>query len=155
MATLPKVVLNTDLNEGMCFGCGKQNPIGLKLNFTRDGKALQATFTTHKAHQGWPGVVHGGILACLLDEAMSNVAYAEGVACLTASMQMRLRQPVNVEVPLVITARVTRKNRKLIETGASICLEDGTVIAESTAKQFIAEKESAHVDKVSETRSHV
>lgn len=155
MAVLPKVVLDTEMNEGMCFGCGKQNPIGLKMVFTRDGQSLKSTFTTSKEHQGWPEIVHGGILTCLLDEAMSNAAYAEGVACLTASMQIRLRQPVKVEVPLVITARITRKNRRLIETDASIQLEDGTIIAESSAKQFIAEKESAHVEKVSESRKHV
>lgn len=155
MATLPRVVLNTDLNEGMCFGCGKHNPIGLKLNFTRDGDTLRAEFIPNKVHQGWPGVVHGGILACLLDEAMSNAAYAEGVVCLTASMQIRLRQPVKVEVPLVITALITKKNRKLIETKARVCLEDGTVVAESTAKQFVAENESDQGNKVKESRSHV
>ena len=88
MTALPRITLNTDLDEGMCFGCGKENPIGLKMDFTRDGNSLRASFTTGKVHQGWPGVVHGGILACLLDEAMSNAAYAEGIACLTASMQM-------------------------------------------------------------------
>jgi len=155
MAVLPRVSLNTEMDEGMCFGCGKKNPIGLKMDFTRDGESLKSVFTTCKEHQGWPGIVHGGILTCLLDEAMSNAAYAEGVACLTASMQIRLRQPVKVEVPLVITARVTRKNRRLIETGASIQLEDGTIIAESTAKQFIAEKESADVEKAGKSRSHV
>ena len=155
MASLPKVMLNTDLNEGMCFGCGKLNPIGLKMNFTRDGEALRAELTTDRAHQGWPGIVHGGILACLLDEAMSNVAYAEGVACLTASMQMRLRQPVRVEVPLVVTAMVTKKNRKLIETRAAVCLKDGTVIAESTAKQFVAENEPAQKERIKESRRHV
>jgi len=86
---------------------------------------------------------------------MSNAVYAEGIACLTASMQIRLKQPVEVGIPLTITALVTKKNRKLIETKARICLEDGTVIAESTAKQFIAENEPGQVDKVKESRSHV
>jgi uncharacterized protein (TIGR00369 family) len=139
----------------MCFGCGKENPIGLKMEFARDGDSIRASFTPDKVHQGWPGVVHGGILASLLDEAMSNATYAEGIACLTASMQMRLRQPVMVATPLVITARITKKNRKVIETKAEICLEDGTVAAESTAKQFIAEDESPHGRRVREYRNHV
>ena len=155
MVVLPRVALNTDLNEGLCFGCGQKNPIGLKLSFTKDGDTCRAEFTPGKVYQGWPGLVHGGILACLLDEAMSNAVYAEGIACLTASMQIRLKQPVEVEIPLTITALVTKKNRKLIETKARICLEDGTVIAESTAKQFIAENEPGQVDKVKESRSHV
>jgi uncharacterized protein (TIGR00369 family) len=153
MATLPKVSLNTDLNEGLCFGCGLNNPIGLKLKFTRDGDSCRAEFTPDKAHQGWPGVVHGGIIASLLDEAMSYAAYFEGVTCLTASMNIRLRQPVKVEEPLVITASVTKNSRKLFESKASICLEDGTVVAESTAKQFVIENEPGHGGKSRELRN--
>ena len=105
--------------------------------------------------EGYLDHVVGGILASLLDEAMSNATYTEGIACLTANMQMRLRQPVMVATPLVVTARITKKNRKLIETEARICLEDGTVVAESSAKQFIAEDESPHGRRVREYRSHV
>ena len=155
MATIPKVTLNTDLNEGFCFGCGQNNPIGLKLNFTREGDRIRTEFTPDKAHQGWPGLLHGGILGCLLDEAMSNVAYATGNTCLTASISIRLRQPVKVEVPLVITAWITRQRKKLIETAGQACLKDGTIIAESTAKQFIAENKAGDVDIVRENRSHV
>ena len=155
MVSIPKLTLNTDLDEGYCFGCGVNNPIGLKLKFTTDGDTLRTEFTPDKEYQGWPGLLHGGILGCLLDEAMSNVAYATGNTCLTASMNIRLRQPVEVGVPLVITARITRHRKKLIETEGRICLKDGTVIAESTAKQFVAENEAGQQDKVREKRSHV
>jgi acyl-coenzyme A thioesterase PaaI-like protein len=154
MAFIPKVVLNTDLTEGFCFGCGQNNPIGLKLSFTREGEMLRTEYTPDKLYQGWPGLLHGGILGCLLDEAMSNIAYATGNTCLTASIEIRMRQPVKVEVPLVITAWITRQRKKLIETAARVCLKDGSIIAESTAKQFIAEN-SAEVDKVKENRRHV
>lgn len=139
MVVLPKVSISTSEQENMCFGCGRDNPAGLKLSFKKDGDTIRAEFTPDEIYQGWPGVLHGGILALLLDEAMSNAAYLQGVTCLTASMQIRLRQPVKVEVPLVITASVTKNRRKLIETEARVCLKDGTVIAESTAKQFVVE----------------
>jgi uncharacterized protein (TIGR00369 family) len=155
MVALPKVTLNANLDEGFCFGCGRNNPIGLKLSFTRDGETIRTEFTPDKTHQGWPGLLHGGILGTLLDEAMSNIAYATGNTCLTASINIRLKQPVKVEVPLVITARITRHRKKLIETEGRVCLKDGTVVAESTAKQFIAENEAGKPDKVRETRSHV
>jgi uncharacterized protein (TIGR00369 family) len=155
MVSIPKVTLNANLDEGYCFGCGRNNPIGLKLKFTREGDTLRTEFTPDKMHQGWPGLLHGGILGCLLDEAMSNVAYATGNTCLTASINIRLRQPVKVKVPLVVTARITRQGKKLIETEGRVCLKDGTVIAESTAKQFIAENEAGKTDKVKENRSHV
>jgi acyl-CoA thioesterase FadM len=127
MVEIPRVTLNTDLNEGLCFGCGENNP----------------------------SLLHGGILGCLLDEAMSNVAYATGNTCLTASITIRLKQPVKVEAPLVITAWITRQRKKLIETSGRVCLQDGTVIAESSAKQFIAENESGQPDKVREKKRHV
>jgi len=155
MVVLPRVSLDTDLNEGLCFGCGCNNPIGLKLSFTWDGDTLRTEFTPDKAHQGWPGLLHGGILACLLDEAMSNAAYATGNTCLTASINIRLRQPVKVEESLVVTARITRHRKKLIETAGQVCLKDGTIVAESTAKQFIAENRAGQVDKVRESRRHV
>jgi acyl-coenzyme A thioesterase PaaI-like protein len=149
------VILDTDLNEGFCFGCGQNNPMGLKLHFIKDGDNIRAEFTPDKMHQGWPGLLHGGILGTLLDEAMSNIAYATGNTCLTASIEIRLRQPVKVAVPLVVTAWIIRQRKKLIETGGRVCLKDGTVIAESTAKQFIAENRAGQPDKVKESRSHV
>jgi uncharacterized protein (TIGR00369 family) len=155
MVALPKVKLNADLDEGFCFGCGRNNPIGLKLKFTREEDAIRTEFTPHKNLQGWPGLLHGGILGTLLDEAMSNVAYATGNTCLTASINIRLKQPVKVEVPLVITARITRQRKKLIETEGRVCLKDGTVVAESTAKQFIAENEADQPDRVRDKRRHV
>ncbi|MFC1970591.1 PaaI family thioesterase [Chloroflexota bacterium] len=146
MVVLPRISIDTNLNEGLCFGCGHNNPIRLKLSFTRDGDTCQAEFTPGQAHQGWPGFVHGGILTCLLDEAMSYAAYFKGITCLTTSMQIRLRQPVKVEVPLVITASVTRNRKKLIEASASVCLKDGTIIAESTSKQFVVDHKPVHSD---------
>ena len=155
MVVIPKLTLNTDLNEGFCFGCGSNNPMGLKLHFTQDGDTVRTEFTPDKMHQGWPGLLHGGIIGCLMDEVMSNVVYATGSTCMTASINIRLRQPVKVEVPLVITAQITRRRKKLIETAGQICLQDGTVIAEATAKQFIVENEAGQVDRVKEIKSHV
>ena len=155
MVVIPKVTLNTHLNEGFCFGCGQNNPMGLKLRFTKDGDTISAEFTPDKMHQGWPGLLHGGILGALLDEAMSNIAYATGNTCLTASIEIRLRQPVEVDAPLVVTAWIIRQRKKLIETAGKVCLKDGTIIAESTAKQFIAENMAGQPDKVKESRSHV
>ena len=154
MVAIPKVILNTDLNEGYCFGCGQNNPMGLKLHFTRDGETLRTEFTPDKMLQGWPGLLHGGIVATLLDEVMSNVAYASGQTCLTAEMELRQRKPIDINETLIVTAWITRHRSKIIETAGKICLKDGTVVAESTAKQFIAEN-AAGQDKVKENRSHV
>ncbi|MGD0794043.1 MAG: PaaI family thioesterase [Dehalococcoidales bacterium] len=155
MVIVPKVTLNADLNEGFCFGCGGNNPIGLKLKFVREGDTVRAEYTPVKEFQGWPGLLHGGILGCLLDEAMSHAAYTTGNTCLTASITIRQRQPIKVDTPLIVTGRVTLHRKKIIETEGQVCLKDGTVVAESTAKQFIADNEAGKADKVREKRSHV
>ncbi len=155
MVAIPRVTLNADLDEGFCFGCGRHNPIGLKLKFTRDGETIRTEFTPDRTHQGWPGLLHGGILGTLLDEAMSNIAYATGNTCLTANINIRIKQPVKVEIPLVISAWITKQSTRLIETAGQVCLQDGTVVAESTAKQFVAANQTGKRDRVRETRRHV
>ncbi len=137
MTNWPQVSIDTEKEFNMCFACGQKNPIGLKLNFDWDGKAARAEFTPDKLHQGWSGLVHGGIISCLLDEAMSYAALFEGVNSLTAKMQTRFRHPVQIDKPLIITASLTKKTRKLVEAKAEISLKDSTPVADSTATLFI------------------
>ena len=134
MVTEPQIpIAATDL----CFGCGKKNPIGLKLEFEWDGKAVKGEFTPSKFHQGWKDVIHGGILTAVLDEAMGYAAYFEKIPCVTGIMQIRLRRPVLIGQRLLITATVTKRTRRLSETEAKLTLEDGTVVAEAKATQLI------------------
>ncbi len=155
MVKFPIVTLDTDLSEGKCFGCGSHNPIGLKLVFTRQGDTVIARYHPDPHFQGWPGLLHGGITGTLLDEAMSHVAYTTGNICLTAESFIRIRQPIPIDAELVVIAHITRLRRKIIETEGKICLEDGTVLAESTAKQFIIKDRAAPDNYVRNTRSHV
>ena len=127
-----------------CFGCGSDNPFGLKLVFKWDGQMARADFIPEKNYQGWPGLVHGGIIACLLDEGMSYAAlFAQGL-CVTARMQISLKRPAMVGEPLVITSSIKRKTRKVVETSASVSLKDGTLVALGTGTHFVVK---ANVDK--------
>ena len=56
--------------DGKCFACGADNPIGLKLQFECEGDDYVTRFLTAEEHSGWAGLVHGGLLATLLDEVM-------------------------------------------------------------------------------------
>jgi len=137
MTTWPKVPIDPTRGWDMCFACGKKNPIGLKLEVERDGKTVRTEFTPNEYHQGWWGVVHGGILTTLLDEVMGYAALYEGLCCVTAQMQARLRRPASIDEPLIITGSVTKNVRRLLETQATITLKDGTLIAEATGTMFI------------------
>ena len=137
MVVWPQIPIDTEKGYNFCFGCGKDNPIGLKLDFKWDGKTARAEFTPSEFHQGWSGIVHGGIIICLLDEAMGYAALFAGMNCVTASMQLRLRRPALIGEPLIITSSVTDNKRRLVETEANISLKDGTPIAEATSTQFV------------------
>ena len=137
MVTWPQISIDTDRGYSLCFGCGQNNPIGLKLSFQWDGKIARAEFTPTKFYQGWSGVVHGGIIICILDEAMGYAALFEGMNCVTAKMRVKLRHLAPIDETLLITSSLTKKARKLVETKATISLKNDTLIAEGTATQFV------------------
>lgn len=139
---LPQVSIDTDMSDGFCFGCGQNNHIGLKLSFTWDGKTVKTMFTPDKVYQGWRGIVHGGIITCMLDEAAAYAVFYRGAKCITARMTVQFKRPAEVEKPLVITASVVRNTRKLIETVAKVSLPDGAVVAEGRATHFVIEANS-------------
>ncbi|MFC1993590.1 PaaI family thioesterase [Chloroflexota bacterium] len=138
MVKLPQLSIDTERVD-QCFGCGKNNPIGLKLSFQWDGKSARTEFTPAEVYQGWLGVVHGGIVMAMLDEAVSYAAFFEGMSCVTAEMQARLKRPALVGEPLIITGIITKKTRRFIEAKATICLKDGTLVAEGEATQVVIE----------------
>ena len=142
MTTWPQISIDTDRGYSQCFGCGQDNPIGLKLSFQWDGKTVRAEFTPTEFYQGWSGLVHGGIIICMLDEAMSWVALFEGMNCVTAKMQVKLRRLTSIGEPLIITGSITKKTRKLVATKAAISLKDGTPIAEATATHFVVHSQN-------------
>lgn len=144
MGIWPQV--NIDLPKGynQCFGCGDSNPIGLKLKFRQDGNGVKADFIPSEQYQGWPGYLHGGIVGCLLDEVMSNAAASQGVRCVTARYEIRLKRLIPITEPLIITASVTRKTRKVIECVSAIRLKDSTIVAEGNATHFVIATSPAH-----------
>lgn len=146
MKTWPQISIDTEKSLAMCFGCGPDNPIGLKLNFKWDNEIVRAEFTPEESHQGWYGIVHGGIISCLLDEAMGYATYFEDIVCLTAKMQIRIRRPALIGEPLIITSSITRRTKRLVETRAAIALKDGTPVAESTATMFVIHSKQEDVN---------
>jgi len=124
-----------------CFGCGQENPIGLKLSFRCEEDKAEAEFTPDELHQGWLGIVHGGIICTLLDEAMSHTVDSQGINCLTAKAEIRFRRPAFVGEPLVVTGTMTMKRKRLIEARAAITLKDGTIVAEGKSLMYIVSNE--------------
>lgn len=121
-----------------CFGCGPDNPQGLHLHFTVDASNAEsitasATTTLTKLHQGPPGHVHGGIIATLLDEAMSKLNRALDVIAMTRHMEVDYLRPVPLGVELTIAGHyIRREGRKIFHT-AKILGPDGKVLSTGKA----------------------
>lgn len=114
-----------------CYGCGEENPRGLRLRFELSDGVAKARFTGHVDHQGYPGHLHGGVVAALLDEAMGWAAYAQGLFAMTARMSIRFRRTVPLEQPLTVTARTVRSRGRALEMQADIRDGAGRVLAEA------------------------
>jgi uncharacterized protein (TIGR00369 family) len=82
--------------------------------------------------QGWRGVVHGGVVAMLLDEAMAYAAGAHGVIGVTAEMKMRFRNAVPVGEPLVLRGNVLWQRRNVLNIEASVSDDSGLLLASAT-----------------------
>jgi len=120
-------------NSKMCFACGLDNPIGLKMAFYEDDEGrVVAKFTPRDEHQGYPGVVHGGIVTALLDEVLGRVAIAAERWMVTGRLNIRFRRPIPVGEPLTIVGQVVSWNKRTLEAHGEIRLADGQVGAEAT-----------------------
>ena len=115
-----------------CFGCGDENPHGLQLEMTIEGGELSAAFTPALHHQGWPGIVHGGIISALLYEVMENWTYLNGMVTMMRSMNTRLIAPAKVGRPIRATSwLVSREGREICVS--SKLQSDGRIVAEGRA----------------------
>ena len=121
-------------DDHYCFVCGEENPSGLHLKFTLcDGK-VTTEFVPQKIYQGYKDIVHGGIIAAILDEAMVKAARMQGMQAVTAEITIRFRNPLMAGEKAVIEAHILRTNKKIIETAAIIKKPDNTAVAEGHAK---------------------
>lgn len=124
--------------DAACFVCGPQNPIGLKAVFTTDVATCSShtELTLSADYQGWQDVVHGGILASLLDEACIYACRAKADQCVTAELQVRYRKPVPVGALVTVVGQLSDDRRKIWQARAQLKI-DGTLYAEATAKVFV------------------
>ncbi len=123
-------------NSRHCFVCGLESSVGLKLTFYDAGPdQAEAGYTVPEEYQGYPGLVHGGIMAAMLDEVIGRAAMSGDPThfTLTARLSLRYRKPVPVGVPLRLVGKVERKKGQLTTGRGELILPDGTVGAEAEA----------------------
>jgi len=131
----------TPLSHGAphhCFGCGRTNKSGLRLKFfVDDRQQVVSKVRLARRFEGPPGYAHGGIIATLLDEAMSKANRQHGVTAMTRQMEIEYLRPVPLQQSVMLTAcRISQHGRKN-SCEATLADISGTVLARGKAL-FIA-----------------
>lgn len=122
----------------MCFVCGMNNSFGLKAKFyeLEDGQ-LMATFQPGDEHQGYPGRLHGGIAATILDETIGRaimVKHSGNIWGVTIDFSMKLRKPVPLDGEIRVLARIVSEGRRFFLGEGEILLADGQVAVSGSGK---------------------
>ncbi len=117
-----------------CIVCGSFNLRGLHLESQAmpDG-SVQATFDCHRVLEGYEGILHGGVIASLLDGAMTHCLFANGHVGVTAVLNVRFHHPVEAERAVTVRARITESCHTLHHLAADL-IQDGQIRADATAK---------------------
>jgi uncharacterized protein (TIGR00369 family) len=129
-----QMAIHKQPNSDMCFVCGRNNPAGLYLQFYDNGKdEVFCDYSVHERYQSYPGIVHGGILASMLDEVVGRVAIIgdHHHFMVSVKLQVLYRHPVPTGVPLKISGRIVRLRGRLGKAEGRIILPDGKVACEA------------------------
>ncbi len=118
-------------NSKMCFVCGLDNAFGLKSRFYElETGELLGIFQPAEEHQGYPGRLHGGLAATILDETIGRaimITHSATIWGVTVDFSMRLKKAVPLAVEVRVLARITRENKRFFEGSGEVILADGSV----------------------------
>jgi acyl-coenzyme A thioesterase PaaI-like protein len=132
------LVLKKQHISNMCFVCGVNNDFGLHANFYEtDSNELIALIHPSEQHQGYPGRMHGGIAATILDETIARsicVGKGEQIWGVTIELKTRFRKPVPLGQELKIVGRVTSEGNRSFEGSGEIILPNGEIAVSAEGK---------------------
>ncbi|MGH9416378.1 MAG: PaaI family thioesterase [Terriglobales bacterium] len=113
--------------DNACFGCGGANPRGLQLTFTLDHarRRVLGEFNFGPELQGSQGMLHGGVIALLLDEAMGKLSRFSDVRAVTAELQVEYLRPIPAGLAITVEAEEVSREGRNLHTRAEIRRRDG------------------------------
>jgi len=124
--------------DGGCYGCGPRNPSGLRLSFFETDAGVEVEYAVPADMRGAPGIVHGGVQATLLDEAMCMTAYAKGgTPVVTGELTVRYLSAVPTETPLLIRGTITEtRGRSFFIAGSIVLAASGEELTRAQGRFF-------------------
>ena len=127
-----------------CFGCGPENPVGLKLSFRRESDRVVSEVLLDENYAGYREFVHGGVVATLLDEGMGwALAELLGRYGVTQSLQVTYRRPVRLGRPLVLSSRILDRNGSKVTVESRIEDARGRLLASGEGAWVLVRDERA------------
>jgi uncharacterized protein (TIGR00369 family) len=129
------MALKKQPNSDHCFICGRKNPHGLYMTFYDNGEnEVISEYTVSEDYQSYPGIVHGGIVATMLDEVVGRVSMIDDHHhfMMSVKLEVKYRHPVPTATPLKIIGRIVKMRGRLGQAVGEVLLPDGTIAAEST-----------------------
>ena len=129
---------STFRDDRVCFVCGEKNPIGLHLRIRTDAERGEsaAEVTFRDDFQGWAGIVHGGLLATVLDEALIYAAGAKGHLCVTGEIAVRYVKPVSTGAPYFLKGRFLEDKGRIVLAESELVDAAGDEVARASGKLF-------------------
>ncbi len=127
-------------DDHFCFACGKNNPDGLQIKFAYPQVGqCRAEFVPPAKFQGWQGILHGGIVSTLLDEALAHAAGGSqggggASGAVTAQLTVRFKKPVRIGEPVILTGRVLSDHGRMVEAESEITDRQGNILASAAGK---------------------
>lgn len=114
-----------DIAHPRCVVCSSANMKGLNMQFNviEEGK-VESTFLCEDKLEGYPGMMHGGVISSVLDGAMGNCMFACGKTAVTIEMTVRFRHPVVIGKHATVSAKLTRASSPLYLLEAQITQND-------------------------------
>jgi acyl-coenzyme A thioesterase PaaI-like protein len=127
--------LNDTTDYQRCFACGQQNPYGLKMVFRFEDETIVSDFLPREEHQGFPGVIHGGIIATVLDEALNRTSMLSNAPTwtLTGRLEVRYRRYVPYGPLLRVRAQLAQRRGRMVQAHGKLTLatDEKVVFAEA------------------------
>lgn len=111
--------------EQLCFGCGPNNPRGMRLRFAREGDSVMTTYTPTSGLDGPPGIFHGGLQATLCDEVAGwALVGLLGKMGFTTSMNVRYMRPMRLDIPIEARARIASRQGAIVTLKVTLSQAD-------------------------------
>jgi len=127
-------------DDNYCFACGKENPIGLKMEFEYGKDTAEVKYIPRREHQGWGDIVHGGILFTLMDELMARMIINSGIYVVTSRMEIKFLRPARVGEEIKVIAKLDRSDERFFYASSKITGKKEKILAVSKGVYSIFKK---------------